>query len=64
MSARSEDPQQGRGPSPRGVVLAMWSGFLVSRALHVAAELGIADLLVEGPRNVGSLAGATGAKRG
>jgi SAM-dependent methyltransferase len=35
------------------------SGFYVSRALHVAAELGIADLLADGPRPADALAAAT-----
>jgi hypothetical protein len=37
-------------------------GYRLSQALHVAAELGIADLLVDGPRSVGDLARATGAR--
>jgi hypothetical protein len=35
-------------------------GFRVSQAIHVAAVLGIADLLVDGPRGVDELASATG----
>jgi Dimerisation domain len=38
----------------------MASGFYVSRALYVAAKLGIADLLAHGPRSHGELAEATG----
>lgn len=37
------------------------NGFQVSQALHVAAELGIADLLRDGPRAVDDLAAAAGA---
>jgi hypothetical protein len=35
--------------------------YLVSRCLHVAAELGIADLLKDGPKSTEELARATGA---
>ena len=40
----------------------MW-GWLASRAIYVAAELGIADLLHDGPKTVDQLASATGAHR-
>ena len=40
----------------------MW-GWLASRAIHVAAELGIADLLQDGPKTIDQLATATGAHR-
>jgi hypothetical protein len=40
----------------RGLV----NGFRVSQAIHVAATLGVADLLAEGPRGVDELADATG----
>jgi hypothetical protein len=36
------------------------NGFRVSQAIHVAATLGIADLVADGPRGVGKLASATG----
>ena len=36
------------------------TGFWTSRAVHVAAKLGIADLLQSGPKNVQELAAATG----
>jgi hypothetical protein len=35
-------------------------GYRLSQALHVAAKLGIADLLAEGPRHAEELAGVTG----
>jgi sugar-specific transcriptional regulator TrmB len=38
-------------------------GWLASRGIHVAAELGIADLLRDGPKTVDHLASATGAHR-
>jgi hypothetical protein len=37
----------------------MMTGYWVSRAIYVAAKLGIADLLVEGPRSAEELAAAT-----
>ena len=37
-------------------------GYMLSRAVHVAAEMGIADLLSDGPRRVEELAQATGAQ--
>ena len=40
----------------------MW-GWRASRAIHVAAELGIADLLQDGPKTIDQLATATGAHR-
>jgi DNA-binding IclR family transcriptional regulator len=36
-------------------------GYLASRALYVATELGIADLLKDGSRSIEELASATGA---
>jgi hypothetical protein len=46
---------------PPGVVLyQMAVGHYVSRALHLAAKLGVADLLADGPRPAADLAAATG----
>ncbi len=54
-----------RGPSPaRNSVLALWAGFVVARALQVAAELGIADRLAAGARDAASLADEIGAHGG
>jgi hypothetical protein len=41
------------------VLLQMMTGYWVSQALYVAAKLGVADLLAEGPRSVEALAVAT-----
>jgi hypothetical protein len=49
------------GPSPRNVILAIWAGFVPSRALQVAAELGIADLLASGAKDAAFLADEIGA---
>jgi hypothetical protein len=45
---------------PQMVLMQMWSGYLLSRALHVVAELGVADLLGAGPKSAQELAAATG----
>jgi len=46
---------------PPGIVLyQMAVGHYVSRALHLAAKLGIADLLANGARSAGEVAQATG----
>ena len=37
------------------------TGYQVSQALHVAATLGLCDLLAHGPRSVAELAEAAGA---
>ena len=47
-------------PSPRDTLLRMTNAFQVSQAIHVAATLGIADLLENGPRSVDELAQTTG----
>ena len=43
--------------------MGMALGYLVSRSLHVATELGIADLLKDGPKTVEDLAPTTGTHR-
>jgi hypothetical protein len=53
----TEAPQ----PSPQEVVLGLALGYLPSRGLHVVNQLGVADLLKEGPRSIEDLARATGA---
>lgn len=57
LAANSITPQ----PSPQEVILDMALGYLASRALHVATELGIADLLKDEPKSIEELASATGA---
>ena len=48
-------------PPPPVQMLQMLSGFQISQALYVAAKLGVADQLVDGPRSVGDLADVLGA---
>jgi hypothetical protein len=45
---------------PPVAMLQMIQGFWISRALYVAAKLGIPDLLKDGPKNSDDLAQATG----
>jgi SAM-dependent methyltransferase len=45
-------------------VLELANGYIVARAVHVIAELGIADQLDAGPRSVAELAAASGADAG
>ena len=44
---------------PSLVLLQMMTGYWVSQSLAVVAKLGVADLLVDGPREVVDLAAAT-----
>jgi hypothetical protein len=54
----AEPPDPAQLPEPVQLLL-MVAGKWLSQCLYVAAELGIADLLVEGPRPVDELAAAT-----
>ncbi len=56
---RDADPVQGF--SPAGQLLNLICGYWIGQAIHVAAELGIADLLGRRARSVDELAQATGA---
>jgi SAM-dependent methyltransferase len=56
-------PDQGAGQSeltPRLALFQLLTAHYVSRAIYVAAKLGIADLLSSGPRTYEELAAATG----
>jgi hypothetical protein len=46
-------------PNPMDLMLGLIGGWFISRAIHVAAELGVADLLYDGPKSVPQLAAAT-----
>jgi hypothetical protein len=50
--------------SPARALMRLVNGYQVSQAIHVAATLGIADLLKEGPRASDELAAATGTHSG
>jgi SAM-dependent methyltransferase len=49
------------GIPPAAQMLQLLTGFEVSQALYVIAELGVATALLDGPRSVEDLAAATGA---
>jgi hypothetical protein len=55
-------PNQPANADPVALVTNLALGYLISRALHVATELGIADWLKDGPQSVEQLAAATGAQ--
>jgi hypothetical protein len=63
MTASHHMAETPPGPSPVDVVTGIALGYLVSRSLHVATELGIADLLKDGPKTIAELASSTGAHR-
>lgn len=50
----------GDGERPADALRRLINGYQVSQAIHVAATLGIADLLARGPRQVEGLAAETG----
>ena len=50
-------------PSPAQTVLRMANAFHISQAIHVAAQLGLADLLAEAPQHAAALAEATHSDR-
>jgi len=47
------------GCPPPAALLQMMTGYWVSQALYVAAKLGVADLLIDGPRSIEHLAVAS-----
>src|SRR4029453_7472137 len=56
----SENLPNGEGGVPLpATLLQMMTGYWVSQALYVAAKLGVADLLADGPRPVEELATTT-----
>ena len=48
-------------PPPPVKMIQMLAGFQISQALYVAAKLGVADQLIDGPRSVAEIAEAIGA---
>jgi O-methyltransferase domain len=52
-----------QAPQPSAEMLRMLNSFLTVQALHVAAFLGLADLVAAGPKGVDELAAATEADR-
>jgi len=65
MDSPTQDatPPQGpppQGPPPQEILMRMLVAPIVTRAIYVAAKLGIADLLHSGPQTAEQLAAATG----
>lgn len=50
------DPKNSNDVPPRLALLQMITGFWISQAIYVAAKLGIADLLKDGPKSSDELA--------
>jgi len=59
MPTRDQRTESSETP-PSVAMLQLIAGFWVSRALYIAAKLGIADFLAEGPQESTALAAATG----
>lgn len=55
MEARETQEQ----PPPQAVIMQMISGAIVSRCITLMAELGVSDLLQDGPKDIATLATAT-----
>jgi ubiquinone/menaquinone biosynthesis C-methylase UbiE len=60
MNSQSQALQSEPAPPPHIVMLQMITGFWVSRTIHVAAKLGLADLVKDGPKTASELAEMTG----
>ena len=58
--ATQEQPAQSSELSPSQAMLQMTAGHWICQAIYVAAKLGIADLLRDGPRSSEELAQSTG----
>ena len=58
-SALTEMQDQGSQSDPRWALHSLITGHYLSRAVYVAAKLGIADLLKDGPRCIADLAAVT-----
>jgi predicted O-methyltransferase YrrM len=63
VPARSSDrwPPRGAAGTPGEDLRRLMLGYRISQAIAVAAELGVADLLADGPRRADDLAAAAGA---
>jgi len=56
------ETQRPNDQSSQDLLLGIAISYMLSRAVHVAAEMGLADLLSDGPKSVEELAQATGAR--
>jgi hypothetical protein len=59
-SPQDEMPPHLRGLPPEAVMMQMASGYWMTQLIYVAAKLGIADLLKDGPKSCDEIAAATG----
>jgi hypothetical protein len=59
MENESGTAQQQMEPPPQAVIMHMAMGAMITPALGVAAKLGIADLLNDGPKSIDEIAAAT-----
>src|SRR6187551_3055011 len=59
MTQAASDRSQQQSPPPHAQVIQMALGHWVSQTVHVAAKLGLADLLAGGPKSAEELAGPT-----
>src|SRR5918999_5045239 len=55
----NHEPQSGNVPPSMQAMQLLWPGAIVVQAIHVAAELSVADHLADGPKTVSELAAAT-----
>jgi SAM-dependent methyltransferase len=60
LPSRQAPDESTQGMPPAAVMHRLLYGYQVAQAIHVAATLGIADLLADGPRTSDDLAVATG----
>jgi hypothetical protein len=54
------DQAIGNREEPGTQLLQLINGFRISQMIGVAAKLGLADLMIEGPQSIGELAQRTG----
>jgi hypothetical protein len=59
-AARTPEPEPPQMPPPQVQIAQMIGGHVVTRAMYVFAELGIADLLIDGSRTAEDLASTAG----
>lgn len=60
IATKPDAPKMPPELPPQVAMLQFLGGFRVARSIYVAAELGIADLLADGPKTIDELAQATG----
>jgi O-methyltransferase domain/Dimerisation domain len=60
MSSPASSQNSAHQPSPQDHIMQLATGYIASSSIQIAATLGIADLLKDGPRSTAQLAAATG----